>query len=152
MGCGCSGSWYIGFAYSNNPGVIYYFTQSGIEFDNPYLRDNPNGSRDLISACDGRNFLGRPWETYQDGAFLTSKVFTKSDPNCSSGNNPDTGYDCINGVCVLATVYNTPGQYASLSACQSACGVAPCDGVCLSNSEYDQIKNALLDSKAEVCG
>ncbi|MBW4614240.1 MAG: hypothetical protein KME21_13400 [Desmonostoc vinosum HA7617-LM4] len=45
------------------------------------------------------------------------------DPN-NSQCPAEPKYDCINGVCALATAYNTPGSYASLADCQSACGVS----------------------------
>jgi hypothetical protein len=35
---------------------------------------------------------------------------------------PSSGYDCLNGNCIQASVYNTPGQYSTLADCQAGCG------------------------------
>lgn len=71
----------------------------------------------------------------------------------------DPKYDCINGECILASQYDTPGQYLSLEDCQAECGscsnscnppnicVAPdhCpDGyVCIGSDEWVEIKRLL---------
>lgn len=34
----------------------------------------------------------------------------------------DEKHDCINGVCLPASAYDTPGKYTTLAGCQSACG------------------------------
>jgi hypothetical protein len=59
-------------------------------------------------------------------------------------------YDCINGACTLNSVYNTPGFYASLSACEVACG-SGCSGKCISNSEWAQIEGLANQLKNKNC-
>lgn len=48
-------------------------------------------------------------------------------------------YDCVNGQCVLSTVYNTPGLYKSLAECEAECGGETCNGICIESQEYSQI-------------
>lgn len=77
-------------------------------------------------------------------------------------------YDCLNGQCVQASFYNTPGAYSSLSACQTSCGVAspsclppfkcldpnnycPPDKVCISQSEWTQIEGLAGQLKSKTC-
>lgn len=60
--------------------------------------------------------------------------------NCTSGR-----YDCINGECVDELVYGTPGQFASLTECQSSCGSPGCaEGYeCVSIESTQQLKDCI---------
>ncbi|WP_413176508.1 hypothetical protein [Anabaena azotica] len=64
---------------------------------------------------------------------------------------PETKYDCINGLCVSSTTYNTPGFYQSLEQCEVNCGVG-CSGVCISNSDWNQIQSKSNQLKNINCG
>jgi hypothetical protein len=60
-------------------------------------------------------------------------------------------YDCINGACLKAGVYNSPGFYASLSECEKACGLG-CSGKCLSNVDWAAIEGLANRLKNKNCG
>jgi hypothetical protein len=64
----------------------------------------------------------------------------------------DIIHDCINGACVPKTTYNTPGLYASLEACQVACGSKGCSGKCISNSEWAEIEGLSNQIRNRNCG
>ncbi|WGV23367.1 hypothetical protein [Halotia branconii] len=59
-------------------------------------------------------------------------------------------YDCINGICVKKTVYNTPGFYTTISDCETACGTG-CSGKCISNAEWSQIQGLSSQLKNKNC-
>lgn len=66
----------------------------------------------------------------------------------------DTAYDCINGQCVLASQYNTPGQYQTIDACQAECGgnnYCPPGKVCIPNSEWSRIESLSNQLKNKSC-
>ncbi|MEH2351934.1 hypothetical protein [Nostoc sp.] len=59
-------------------------------------------------------------------------------------------FDCINGACINASKYNTPGIYPSLSECEIACG-SGCGGKCISSSEWAQIESLSNQLKNRNC-
>lgn len=59
-------------------------------------------------------------------------------------------YDCINGACIDADTYGTPGIYASLEECEIACGTG-CSGKCISNSDWAQIEGLINQLKQKNC-
>ncbi len=73
--------------------------------------------------------------------------------NCNECPNipPEDPYDCINGACIKKSVYNTPGIYATLSACEVSCGIG-CSGKCISNSDWAQIEGLSNKLKSTNCG
>lgn len=55
-------------------------------------------------------------------------------------------YDCINGVCISSNIYDTPGIYESLEACQSACtssSECPEGYECVSVESTQQLKDCI---------
>lgn len=67
-------------------------------------------------------------------------------------------FDCINGQCKAYTDFNTPGQFASLEACEAVCGFGACASgkicvdaanycppgkVCITNSEHQKIQELI---------
>ncbi|MDJ0795802.1 MAG: hypothetical protein QNJ51_03020 [Calothrix sp. MO_167.B12] len=61
-------------------------------------------------------------------------------------------HDCLNGACVLASEFGTPGLYKSLSACQKVCGTKGCSGVCLSKKEFSSLRELAKQNKRNNCG
>ncbi|MHC5769669.1 MAG: hypothetical protein ACYTXI_29480 [Nostoc sp.] len=61
-------------------------------------------------------------------------TITSSSNSCSVFT---ASFDCINGTCIDASKFNTPGMYSSLSECETACGIG-CNGKCISNSKWAQ--------------
>lgn len=59
-------------------------------------------------------------------------------------------YDCVNGSCVSAELYNSPGIYESLSACEQNCGPG-CGGVCISSSHWTKISSLAAMVKNKDC-
>jgi hypothetical protein len=72
-----------------------------------------------------------------------------------SDNN--TPHDCINGVCVPASVYTSPGKYATRADCQSACGSSPSPDycppnmVCIPTERYSLIDGLATALENSVC-
>jgi hypothetical protein len=66
----------------------------------------------------------------------------------------DTGpVDCLNGYCVPASTYNTPGVFANLAACQSGCAQnSTCTGECVSAEELAALQQAANNLRARLCG
>lgn len=65
----------------------------------------------------------------------------------------ESGYDCINAGCVGKSLYQTPGKYATLAACQSACAKdSNCTGECVDPAEIAQLNQAINQLKSKYCG
>ncbi|MEH2128306.1 hypothetical protein [Nostoc sp.] len=64
----------------------------------------------------------------------------------------DVPHDCVNGVCIPASTHGTLGLYASLAACEVACGVHGCSGQCVGNSDWAQIEGLSNQLKNRNCG
>lgn len=72
------------------------------------------------------------------------------------GSQPDIdeeqeAYDCINGACLKSKDYGTPGLYKSLEECETVCGEKKCSGKCISNKEWNQIKDLAGKLKNKNC-
>ena len=64
-------------------------------------------------------------QLYLDGVNQGSEYIFYTDGHIVS-TTCQTTYDCLNGACVLAATYSTPGKYASLADCNLVCGGATC--------------------------
>jgi hypothetical protein len=74
-------------------------------------------------------------------------------PGCVPADNGDKPCDCINGGCINASTYNTPGKYANLSACQSGCAKdSNCIGECVSQPELAALQQAANNLQSKICG
>jgi hypothetical protein len=75
---------------------------------------------------------------------------------CAGCNCADLGNetcDCINGGCVPAATYNTPGKYANLAACLSGCAKdSPCTGECVSAADLANLQQAAGLVQTRICG
>jgi hypothetical protein len=68
------------------------------------------------------------------------------------GVDPAQKFDCINGGCVPKTTHNTPGKYATLSACQSGCAKdSSCTGECVSAAELAALQQAANNLQTKFC-
>jgi hypothetical protein len=71
--------------------------------------------------------------------------------NCGVSNNEPC--DCLNGGCITAATYNTPGKYANLAACQSGCAKdSPCAGECVSAADLANLQQAAGLVQTRICG
>jgi hypothetical protein len=62
-------------------------------------------------------------------------------------------FDCVNGGCVPADTYKTPGFYANLAACQSGCAKnSNCKGECVEAAELAALQQAVGNIKNRICG
>ncbi|AFY94632.1 hypothetical protein [Chamaesiphon minutus] len=68
-------------------------------------------------------------------------------------------YDCVNGDCLEATVYDTPGIYQTLQECQGDCGGGNCPEnycppgkTCIDSSKWSQIESLSEAVRGKVCG
>lgn len=72
---------------------------------------------------------------------------------CGGGVDPNKPCDCINGGCVPATTYGTPGVFPNLAACQSGCAKnSNCTGECVSPEEMAALQQAANNLRGRLCG
>jgi hypothetical protein len=70
--------------------------------------------------------------------------------NCCTLNNSPC--DCLNGNCVPATTYNTPGKYATIAACESGCAKnSNCIGECVDPTEIANLSQAINNLQSKIC-
>jgi hypothetical protein len=103
----------------------------------------PNNGRPFNHYNDGLGgiFGGRGWNS-QPAYYLKG---------CTV--DPNQKCDCVNGGCVPATTYNTPGKYATLAACQAGCAKdSACAGECVSAAELAALEQAANNLKSRLCG
>jgi hypothetical protein len=94
----------------------------------------------------GDQKLEGSWTNYD---LLASSIVSQT--ACTGCTDPSANnYDCINGACVKASTYNTPGLYATQSNCQVACGTG-CSGKCISNADWAQIESLSSQLKSRNC-
>lgn len=106
------------------------------------------------SSPADENFWGYKYTTFNsnisfvDGSYNISQ---RDEASCNLNAPPPTPkYDCLNGICVLSTQYNTPGIY-SLSECEQTCGTG-CSGKCISNADWATIEGLAGQLKNKNCG
>jgi hypothetical protein len=88
--------------------------------------------------------VGGVESTYHPSGITITRVGCDLDPNQKC--------DCLNGGCVPALTYNTPGKYANLAACESGCGKdSPCDGECVSAAEIAALQQAANALQSRLC-
>ncbi|OYD90594.1 hypothetical protein CDG76_30690 [Nostoc sp. 'Peltigera membranacea cyanobiont' 210A] len=133
-----SGTWAITVVYS--PAVFSPDSTNlvGYSDDNPYFALN-NNQWSILSAADGRVMYPN-WV----GANVTPSFSLKNFTPVA------TPHDCINGACIMASVYSTPGIYTTLEECEVACGIG-CSGKCISNSDWAQIQGLSNQLKNRSC-
>jgi hypothetical protein len=74
-------------------------------------------------------------------------------PGCQDTSSPADICDCLNGGCIPAALYGTPGKYANLAACQSACAKdSNCIGECVSPAEIAALQQAANNLQSKICG
>ncbi|MBE9213713.1 hypothetical protein IQ247_13735 [Plectonema cf. radiosum LEGE 06105] len=114
-------------------------------FSPPYGHIFKNGGDDLyLTHSKGETFLGDGWNGF---VLLDFKVNQLSP--CEIDETTQK-YDCINGACIKAEVYNTPGIYNGLDECEVACGEG-CSGKCLSKNEWQKIQDLANKLKQINC-
>jgi hypothetical protein len=146
-----------------NSGRVMYGT-------NPHMGSNSRcssmGYTALIFDCaevGGDNaWCTHTWESI-------ASIENVDDSLCGSCIGNVGKYDCINGNCVDSNVYGTPGQYATLTACQGNCGSSnnscnppfqcidptnfcPPGKVCVPQDEWNQIGSLVQQNVRKHCG
>lgn len=105
-----------------------------------------------FSAC------GRSWVAlYQNGVKHPNPDYLFFPPtatiqyiNCG---NAVGRFDCLNGGCLSNATYNTPGKYATLTACQAGCAKdSNCTGECVSAEELAALQQAAGALQSRICG
>ncbi|MEH2307003.1 hypothetical protein [Nostoc sp.] len=110
---------------------------------------NVTSSIESVGYCRPGDFR---LNVYVNGAFIGNDGGTLwLDAHLTfEDDSPPLKYDCVNGACVGYTMYNTPGIYPTLSACEQACGTG-CSGKCVSNSDWAQIEGLSGQLKNRNC-
>ena len=64
----------------------------------------------------------------------------------------DSACDCINGGCLPAAMYSTPGKFSNLANCQSACAKdSTCTGECVSPEQIAALQQAASNVRSRLC-
>lgn len=112
-------------------------------FRGPYsYRFGWNGTFLYLVHGDGEAPIGGGWGDFDLKGFNVRQI-----RKCEEEYEP---YDCINGACIKSSKYDTPGLYENISECEKACGTG-CSGKCLSNEEWNKIKNLAKQIKDKNC-
>jgi hypothetical protein len=83
---------------------------------------------------------------YSCYGFATLKI------NDQGAIDPNIPCDCVNGGCVSATLYNTPGVFANLAACQSGCAKnSNCTGECVDPAEIAALNQSISTLRSRIC-
>lgn len=149
---------------------------SGIDFNDNASRSCDSGGVDdiyILSSpilqgedyvqvrdCDGslRNIQCGARGGYKSGSITITKIANFSCVVASK-------FDCINGSCVDAKTYNTPGFFTSQEECQKVCAFSCEDGkqcvdpntfcppgkVCLESSEYSESMSRISALRDQFC-
>jgi hypothetical protein len=129
-----------------------------------------------VSSCSyvagGNSKNGGPWLNCPDLSWDASSAdvtagrvtFISDDcANCSgntpsgyveptTGVSPNQKFDCLNGGCIPAVTYSTPGFYANLAACQSGCAKnSNCTGECVEAAELAALQQAANNVRSKLC-
>ncbi|MBE8990638.1 hypothetical protein [Nostoc sp. LEGE 12450] len=134
----------IGYSYFPrlNETFPYSYSPEGCFSGGYSYRLGNNGNDLYLVHADGEVFLGSNWSGYEIRGFTVVQI--------SACDDPIEKYDCINGACIKANVYDTPGIHESLSECETACGTG-CSGKCISNSDWAQIEGLSGQLKNRNC-
>ncbi|MEH1857490.1 MAG: hypothetical protein V7L21_05710 [Nostoc sp.] len=110
------------------------------------LGNKPHPNFSIIVTATGLACGGYSFKVVDGNSGAT--VYTSTSPaknvhleiiDNDTGQPATDRYDCINGACTKKNVYSTPGLYASLSACEVACGTG-CSGKCISSADWAEIE------------
>jgi hypothetical protein len=106
-------------------------------------------STESFGAATVRRYSATPQWSYTDRQWSTVPEFYYK--NCK-GIDPNQGYDCLNGQCIPATSYRTPGKYANLATCQAGCAKdANCTGECIPATEIAALQQAANIVRSRIC-
>lgn len=97
------------------------------------------------------NYWGFNYTTFDNSYSMVDgsySLFESNDASCTTSASEQ--YDCVNANCVKSTKYNTPGIYASIEECETACGLG-CSGQCVPKSEWNKIQSLANQLKNKNC-
>ena len=136
------GEWYGGSC------VVFSgeYANLGLVPDTNYILEN-TGS---FGSCGGFKFVVKRGDTGQ--VIYNSTSAAKQVSLYFDGQPQQTRYDCLNGACISALEYGTPGFYSSLEECEQVCGSQGCSGKCISNSDWVKIQGLASKLKNQNCG
>ncbi|MBO1055964.1 MAG: hypothetical protein HEQ27_05310 [Dolichospermum sp. JUN01] len=144
--------------------------QAKVCADTVFYRPIPNAYNNgayLVAVTNGEETLVNGgswiyWSTEVDGRAI-EQLPNSECPDCVPSTN---NYDCLNGVCVSSSTYQTNGIHSTLEECQQNCGggtgcaapkicvppdYCPPGMVCLSAGEFSQIDGLAVALKNSVC-
>jgi hypothetical protein len=105
--------------------------------------------------CGGGFFISRDLGVNQDnGSVLSGNLKRVGLSNCAdcNGIKPEEPYDCINGTCLPARTYQTPGRYQNIAECQSGClRDSNCTGECIPVAEIARLEQGAQALTAKFC-
>lgn len=128
------------YSFPGSPTTEYTYSPEGC-FRSPYSHRFDSSKENLyLIHRDGETLLGGGWSGYDLEGFSVKQL-----EECES-----EPYDCLNGSCVKAEVYSTPGLYETISDCEKACG-SGCSGKCLSKDEWRKIQDLAKKLKDKNC-
>ena len=155
---------FIGYGFNQsdcsifgNPPTPFPFSKSGkkicvfpaqnasVQYGCPGVGISTDGAVD-----GGISHTLKVWITPDGGVEFFWGTFTYGSSSCWEEEEEEKKYDCINGACIEAVKYETPGLYQSLEECQVACGTG-CSGKCISSNEWKQIQDLARRIRNKNC-
>jgi hypothetical protein len=130
---------------------INCFGQSG----NGYFCSEAMVYEPIGGTCGGGAYVSRDNGLNQSNASVRSGSLTEvglsNCPNCL-GIRPDEPYDCINGTCLPARTYNTPGRFPNAGACGAGClPDSSCKGKCIGADEIRSLQQRTQELRSRFC-
>ena len=109
--------------------------------------DRPNDGV-FLNYNGGRWLAEGGWANYD----LLSMTIDSTTP-CTGCTIPNAvAHDCINGACIPASKYSTPGFYETIEDCEINCGTIGCNGICIGRSDWAQIQGLASQLRSKECG
>ena len=141
------------FASSNRGRIFYGLGLSVVTSRGPCLGITYYSGQVLTSKCFSLN--SKAPAGYDGHCLYAGEIYTietVDDSFCTGCIDPETKYDCLNGGCITALSYNTPGVFASLAACQSGCAKnSNCTGECVPTADIAALEGAAARLISRYC-
>jgi hypothetical protein len=133
---------------AENGGQVYVdvLVSGGIDDRTPFpaltVIDSPSYTR--YSANPGWPYNAAGW--YSAPSFYYKNCRGTPPPN------PNVKHDCLNGNCIPAETYGTPGIYGNLASCEGGCAQnSPCEGECIPVAEIAALQQAVDRVRPRLC-
>ena len=117
-----------------------------------WSRSNSFPALTVIDSGTYTRYSSNPAWPYNAAGWYSSPAFYTKNCTGAPPPNPNVKHDCLNGHCIPAETYNTPGAYGNLAACEGGCARnSPCEGECIPIAEIAALQQAVDLIRPRVC-